>query len=208
MSHYARQPKSCEHCGKVMMVPPNRYERTRFCSRACKHEVQRHERPLTFHGKRANGGSFKPGANMGPANHMYVAPVSFTCEHCGNVFAVKPWITRNRGYRGRFCSAKCRSEYRHLHESGANNPMWVGGPKTYRGRGWRDARKQVVTEQSGKCADCGLFVGGSLPVHHIRPFREFATAMEANARSNLVGLCQPCHMRAEHQAILQSTGWI
>lgn len=41
-------------------------------------------------------------------------------------------------------------------------------------------------------------VGKSLPVHHVKPFREFRTVEQANARSNLVGLCQSCHMRREH----------
>ncbi len=41
-----------------------------------------------------------------------------------------------------------------------------------------------------------------MPVHHKRPFRLFWFASEANRRSNLVGLCQSCHMKIERNAIL------
>jgi 5-methylcytosine-specific restriction endonuclease McrA len=54
-----------------------------------------------------------------------------------------------------------------------------------------------VAEQNGRCADCYVSVGKSLSVHHIRPFRLFRTASEANARDNLIGLCQSCHMAIE-----------
>jgi predicted HNH restriction endonuclease len=36
-----------------------------------------------------------------------------------------------------------------------------------------------------------------LPVHHIKPFREFDHPEEANKPENLIGLCQSCHMKRE-----------
>ena len=100
-----------------------------------------------------------------------------------------------------YCSKSCRSEHRRVALSGPNAPVWVGGPKTYRGRDWQRTRMRVVIEQCGHCAHCSTFVGRSLPVNHIRPFREFQAPEEANRRENLIGLCQPCHMRAEPRPV-------
>jgi 5-methylcytosine-specific restriction endonuclease McrA len=134
---------------------------------------------------------------LGSANPKYVASVTVTCVACGASFERKPHRVGGPEFRGRYCSRACRDSYRKQNESGAASPFWVGGVKTYRGRGWRQIRMVVVIAQCGHCAHCGKFVGASLPVNHIRPFREFATAEEANRRENLIGLCQPCHMRAE-----------
>jgi 5-methylcytosine-specific restriction endonuclease McrA len=139
----------------------------------------------------------RPPVRRGAANHKWVPALRFTCEQCGLEFERKPW--RARGTANRFCSRPCLETFRRERESGENAPDWVGGPVTRRGRGWLRIRAQVVTEQGGNCAHCGRHVGKSLPVNHIRPFREFASAAEANQRDNLIGLCQPCHMRAERR---------
>lgn len=139
----------------------------------------------------------RPPVLRGESNPKYVPPVERTCIACRATFHCKPHRVDGPEFRGRFCSRACRDQYRAEHESGAASPYWVGGPKTYRGRDWQRIRMVVVREQGGCCAHCGKYVGDSLPVNHTRPFREFATAEEANARENLEGLCQPCHMRAE-----------
>jgi 5-methylcytosine-specific restriction endonuclease McrA len=138
-----------------------------------------------------------PPVRRGAENGKFVPDVTLDCVACGGTFTRKPHRVGGPEFRGRYCSAQCRDIYRRDHEAGPASPYWVGGAKTYRGRDWKRIRLLVVREQEGTCAHCGLFVGDSLPVNHIRPFRWFATAEEANQRENLVGLCQPCHMRAE-----------
>lgn len=138
----------------------------------------------------------RPPRMLGAANPRWVEPVTLTCVYCKVVFTAKPHRVGGSDGRGKFCSSRCRDEYRRG-LVGPANPLWVGGPMTYRGRNWPTIRLQVVKEQGGRCAHCGKFIGTSLPVNHTVPFREFDTADEANVRSNLVGLCQPCHMKAE-----------
>jgi hypothetical protein len=196
----------CGECNSPFHVKPYRRATARFCSFKC---------GGAWHARtRLNDGKPKPHMRgnklrlgMRPANAFAVGAVGEkslrwqegverTCEHCKKSFRQKPWLERQNG-PARFCGKACFAA------SGCftreRSPLWVGGPKTYRGRGWSAARTAVVTEQDGACADCGKHVGKSLPVHHRRPFREFATAEEANQRSNLVGLCQSCHMKAEHR---------
>ena len=126
---------------------------------------------------------------------------SFVCAHCGNNFEVVPWIVRqNKTKSGlRFCSKSCHSAHMAINCSGDKSTQWVGGPTTYRGRGWIDARAAAVLRDGGQCQDCGKIVGDSIPVHHIKPYRFFSSPEEANVISNLVCLCQSCHMKAEHR---------
>lgn len=202
MRRVERQPKPCEHCGKIMQVMPYAMRRKRFCSRSClgKAENVTHLKP----GTKPNLTSFRAGEHIGRAHPHWVQPISFVCEYCAMTFYKKPWQTRNPYFSGRFCSAQCRGRYRAECASGENAPDWVGGPKTYRGRGWQLARTVVVSDQNGVCADCGKYVGRGLPVHHIRPFREFSSPAEANARDNLIGLCQSCHMLREPRPVIGS----
>ena len=124
----------------------------------------------------------------------------YKCAYCGKEFEIKPWLERqNKSVSGRrFCSKGCHSKYMSEFKSGENSPLWVGGATTYRGKGWLDARKKAVNRDGGYCVDCGKFVGESIPVHHIKPFREFKSAKKANTLDNLVCLCQSCHMIREN----------
>lgn len=187
---------TCETCGSQWLKLASQMKggRGRFCSRRCKGLAQHAQLEPA---RSPNSGSFTPGGQVGAAHPRWREPISFKCLNCNRDFLKKPWETRNTGAANIYCSKPCRSEHRRTALSGPNAPDWVGGPKTYRGRNWQRIRMRVVIEQCGHCAHCSKYVGRSLPVNHIRPFREFQTPEEANRRENLVGLCQPCHMRAE-----------
>lgn len=193
MTRNMQQPKACEQCGAVMLVPPAKMNRKRFCSRAChgRSKIQRvnvvRPSPATY---------AKPPVRRGADNNKFVPAIKLTCKQCGVGFEKKPWRLRC-GHTGEFCSFECKTAFWVLHRKGEQAPDWCGGSTTYRGKGWNEARAQVVAEQGGRCDQCDKHVGASLPVHHRKPFRLFATAEEANQRSNLVGLCQSCHMKAE-----------
>jgi 5-methylcytosine-specific restriction endonuclease McrA/transposase-like protein len=98
-----------------------------------------------------------------------------------------------------------RETRRKMSESsrGENNSQWQGGHDDNYGPGWYMAR-QRVKQRDGVCQNCGT--DGSedrLEVHHIVPLRLFDQSEEAEKRdahdlSNLVLLCRPCHMEAEH----------
>ena len=139
------------------------------------------------------------GAGLGPDHPNWKPPLQRICEYCSKPFERKPWRVTRPGHGGRFCSLPCYRQYKSLHESGLAAKDWVGGEKTYRGRDWKRKRLEVVEIQKGKCANCGVYVGPSLPVNHIQPFRDFLLPEVANHKKNLVGLCQSCHMKLEWQ---------
>jgi len=195
--------KICEVCGLPFRVKPYRADSARFCSFACggTWRLKTHPMPNAHKaGNRFRAGLRPANAFMsehvrGSANARWVDGETFTCEHCGKPFVVKPWVVRQNGVP-RFCGRVCFSASGAFR--GELSRTWVGGPKTYRGRGWRAARLLAVKRDGGRCADCGELGGASIPVHHVRPFREFSSAAEANAPDNLICLCQRCHMRAEY----------
>lgn len=195
MRKQARMEKLCEACEKKIFVLPSNAKRKRFCSQTCLGRSN----AVTLNGNRphptANSGSFTSEQTTGIRNPMWKPPVTLTCRNCESTFQrVRHLALTNTP---KYCSSLCRSTYRHEHQGGSRSPFWVGGPKTYRGRGWRELRLIVVRDQRGRCAKCRRHVGDGLPIHHRRPFREFSTADEANARANLIGLCQSCHMNLE-----------
>lgn len=197
--------KTCEVCQSAFRVKPYRAKRARFCSMSCRSKWQAetflNAAPKThlignkFRAGKRPANAFRSEDVRGSAHIRWQDGLALTCEHCGAPFNQKPWLARQNGV-ARFCSTKCAGKAK---PKGENAPDWVGGPRTYRGRGWLAARAAVVQDQGGDCAECGEHVGKSLPVHHIKPFRLFNSAESANARKNLVGLCQSCHMRHEYQ---------
>ena len=132
--------------------------------------------------------AIKTGENKGK---RLVEWAKFTCECCGVVFERPPWIARQN--RNRYCSLSCKK----IHCIASNDPRFIGGPKTYRGRGWKAQRLLAVKRDDGKCVECHKFIGDSIPVHHIKPYRDFESPEMANQLSNLECLCQSCHIKKE-----------
>jgi hypothetical protein len=204
-----KSTNTCVECGREYWVKPYRRGKTRFCSFECSGRFRAKEtlnvgsKPYMRGNQLRKGlrpaNAFTSERTSGESNPNWKNGIERVCEHCGASFQQKPWLARQNGV-ARFCGRECFEASGCFVEG--KSPSYVGGPTTYRGRGWLKARAAVVAEQNGECADCGKCVGASLPVHHIRPFREFATSDEANRRENLIGLCQSCHMRAERQADL------
>lgn len=177
-----------------MLVPRAKWERKKFCSRTCLGVVNADRMNST---RRPPKEYATPPVMYGKENPMWRAPARLQCAQCGTEFDRPHWRVRNRKSPP-FCNFACKTAYWRAHRSGENAPDWVGGPKTYRGRGWLRARAAVVADQNGRCADCDVHVGRGMHVHHIIPFRLFPSAEVANQRRNLVGLCGPCHMLREN----------
>jgi len=195
--------KVCEICG-IEFTKRNNGNPHRFCSRSCGGKWHMANRKIV--GPSWIGNKLRVG--LAPPNKGKPSPmrgkkikkrIKFNCSQCRDPFEIVPWIVKqNISMSGkRFCSKNCHSQYMKEYESGENSPSWVGGPKTYRGRSWRNARKEAVKRDGGTCQDCGKYKGNSIPVHHIVPFRDFDSEKEANQLNNLVCLCQPCHMYRE-----------
>lgn len=190
---------TCEQCGAPFQLLESQAKngRGRFCSRRCLALSKVEHLNATRKPATSNPGWFKSENVRGDKNSKWKLGVKLTCINCHQEFERKQWRLNQGGHTGDFCSKKCRDEYRRLYVRGENSPLWKGGYDGYRGRGWAKIRLLVVKAQDGKCAHCGKYVGSSLPVHHVTPFREFQTPVEANRLENLIGLCQSCHMKLE-----------
>jgi len=176
---------TCESCGKEFETTPQR-TRGRFCSLAC-------------YGKwrTANNVGTNTGKKLGRPKSLPL-PLTKTCPICESSFSVKPSHTERRRFGSRACLGKRFS----LNGSkGENSPTWLGGCEPYRGESWRYARR-AARQRDNQCADCGKTpdeLGRALDVHHIIPFRNFGRDrhLEANDLSNLVSLCNICHLKRE-----------
>jgi hypothetical protein len=198
----------CEVCGEPFEVKPYRVKTARFCSFKCSGFWHARQRLNTGSKPHMRGNKYRlgkkptnagiPSELRGDKHPKWTPRLSFTCAFCEATFQKVAWLARKHDHTNRFCSALCRSRYRSVFLSGSNAPDWKGGRVNYRGLDWPQARTQVIVEQRGYCAHCEVFKGKSLPVHHIKPFREFPTSKEANRRDNLIGLCQRCHMKVEN----------
>ena len=198
--------KVCEICSKEFQVKPYREKTARFCSKKCggswhaktrlahikkpwaakNLDGHRHKSPTKFTSERVRGSD----------NPSWVEAHVFSCERCGREFKVKPWLVRQNG-KPRFCGRDCFENSGAF--TGSNSSSYVGGPKTYRGRNWLVMRKKAIDRDNATCQNCGSVEGDSISVHHIIPDREFDDYISANVLTNLVSLCQRCHMIVENQ---------
>lgn len=199
--------KTCKSCGKEFSVRNYRSDTAKFCSRACrgrwnlKNRVMPNEHKIgnKFRAGKRPTNAFTSEQVSGSNNPRWQEGVELECKICGSKFRMKPWLLRQNGPQ-KYCSKECRK----IGRIGSNNPRWVGGQTTYRGKGWLLARKLAVIRDSGTCQSCGKFIGESIPVHHIKPFRNIKSEEQANKLENLICLCQSCHVKAEWQIIKSS----
>jgi 5-methylcytosine-specific restriction endonuclease McrA len=202
--------KTCEVCGCSFRVKPYRATKARFCSQKCGGTWHQSQRP-TMGNRFAAGNKLRTGLRptnaftseqvAGSANPKWTESIALVCGGCDSHFSHKPWLFRqNKSKNGlRFCTDLCRRTYMR----GENHPRYIGGPLTYRGQTWPVRRAAAIERDNGTCQDklCGVFVGDSIPVHHIRPFRLFDNEDEANRLENLICYCQSCHMKHEPRTV-------
>jgi 5-methylcytosine-specific restriction endonuclease McrA len=120
-----------------------------------------------------------------------------TCPVCSTTFAVKPSHAGKRVY----CSKLCQGAALSIAWRGENNPGWTGGYEPYYGPSWRPAMR-AVRKRDKVCRRCEVSpkeLGRALDVHHLTPFKAFGVArhLEANDISNLIALCNTCHLAVE-----------
>lgn len=120
------------------------------------------------------------------ANGWVVKP----CDHCGaSVRRRRQWV------RARiFCGKQCQSAF----FQGERAPMWREGTSLRRGKGWSRIAASIRERDGFTCRRCGKTQeenGQKLSVDHVRPWCDRESDEQANAPSNLVSLCRPCHSR-------------
>jgi hypothetical protein len=188
LSRQRQVQKQCERCGAAFSVYQARSD-ARFCSRECrKHHVE------------------------------------VKCAYCDAVFSIQSSKSSKRLTCSRRCAALLRAkegrapmqgvilsprfraaiaERTRRYYAGDPTKHWNyrGGPGVKRGASWSKQRDLARDRDGHSCQACLVHAsdyGKRMPVHHIVPFREFATHEAANHLDNLICLCQSCHMKMEH----------
>lgn len=82
--------------------------------------------------------------------------------------------------------------------------LWNNAPNDY-GKDWPAICRAIRERDRFLCQHCGVAeTDNQHHVHHLMPFRKFASAEEANQPGNLVTLCSRCHRLAEQNVQMQS----
>jgi DEAD/DEAH box helicase domain-containing protein len=82
--------------------------------------------------------------------------------------------------------------------------MWNNDQNIY-GTSWKVIQNQVRQRDHYLCRICGKREQNTNHhIHHITPFRQFASSEQANQLDNLITLCPSCHLKAESVIRLRS----
>lgn len=211
-----RVHRTCQHCAGAFQALAAEVNRGKalFCSKACRDTHRRNRASMTCQGCGATfaikPSDLKLGRGQFCSKPCYDAArgagawVNGTCDACRQPFLFRRSETR------RFCSEAC---YRQAFSDGGapqgqQHGNWRNGNSERQlsyGSSWRRARREA-RERDGRCMDCDITpveLGKALDVHHIEPFRTFGIERhrEANALTNLVSLCRPCHRQRDRHRI-------
>lgn len=181
---------TCEACGKTFNVYKAR-SHARFCSREChstKAELICEYCGDTYYVKRSDKGRRRTCSKTCASK---LRSVEGTAPHTGKA---RPESTRKKVSEGLRLYYK-KNPRKHWNFKGGNF-------SNFRGRysDWQLQRKRARSRALYKCEVCGISettMKKQLSVHHIIPFRKFSTPQKANELSNLICVCQSCHMKLE-----------
>lgn len=167
-----RVVRTCKNCGKEFSVAKSTIsERTNgsgnFCCRRCYNEYQR--------------------TLLKEKNNHCTGSVA-KCANCGKDVWQIP--SREKLYKNRFCSKKCKSEYHHQYIEGEKNCNWKGGIAQTRGSDFERIKREKF--QNSYCALCGT--KEKIHIHHIIPYR----LTQDNSYENLIPLCAKHHKIVEN----------
>jgi DEAD/DEAH box helicase domain-containing protein len=85
-----------------------------------------------------------------------------------------------------------------------NKGLWHSDPNKY-GSSWKRQKELARARDNYTCQVCGVNeTDRAHDVHHITPFRQFNSPLQANELSNLITLCPSCHRRAETAVRIRS----
>lgn len=179
----------CAQCGEILKrqrcAVENRSENF-FCNLKCRGEWQSEN-------------------NQGENHPNWTCTEIFKCDYCGKEKA-RPrwWAKREQEYR--FCNSQCMGEY-YKRFTGDARYNWRGGGVYYYGPNWPKQSEKTRERDNHRCCYCGITqkkARRKLDVHHIKPLQDFnyipdenENYKQANTLTNLITLCQSCHMKAE-----------
>lgn len=187
-SLFRQVTRKCERCDKEFSVYRAR-SHARFCSREC--HAKKIEKPCPICGAII---SVKQSAG----------PKRVTCSRRCNMLlrAAENRAPRQGKPPSPEAKAKISEGLRKYYKwSPGRHWNFQGGPNGSRRGGWLKQRDLTRARDSDTCQACQVTAqqyGKHIPVHHIKPYRQFEDHEQANDLSNLISLCQSCHMKAEH----------
>ena len=119
--------------------------------------------------------------HTGENNHQFSkAKVDISCDNCGKNFE----RYRSKLSEQNFCSKGCYSE-----SMEKENYKY----RFYNTSRWENKRNKIIERDGGSCKWCGSDT--DLHIHDLRPVSEGGDKFN---ESNLVTLCQQCHVVAHH----------
>jgi 5-methylcytosine-specific restriction endonuclease McrA len=125
--------------------------------------------------------------------------VTRQCLNCQKPFEIRQGTAQQEGW-GLYCSNLCR----HAYSRGSRHHCWKDGAGRNRGENWPIQRRLALVRDGYRCTDCGMTWNKQyatykrgLVVHHVVPYRLWASYQEANQLSNLATSCDACHRDRE-----------
>lgn len=196
----AKEQVSCNKCGKKFEKRSYRINKQNFCSQKCfnnqdkkiKRECDYEECDNIYQAYkyRLEKGKDKCCSfecrNKNSRDGEY-----FECKTCGEEFYRRPSSVKRSPCK--YCSRECKG----IDQSGKNHYAWKDNQDhvtTYYG-GWEKRRDKRLEKDNYTCQECGS--EKNLHVHHIVPYKNFEDPFKANKQSNLVTLCEKCHLSYE-----------
>jgi len=166
---------SCKLCEEEFEVRKSREDRKSFCSEECQSRW-----------RKSQTGEDNPAWDGG--NEV------LECEFCSSEYERIP----SKAEESRFCSLQCLADWKSENSNA----------ELHYGKKWHNISREVRARDNNCCQNCEKTnqehiesYGRQLPVHHIKPLREFDSTEEANQKSNLVTLCIDCHTSVEADKI-------
>lgn len=219
----------CQHCSSTFAVNPKKLSKgQKFCSRACwraslfrqvsrtcetcglefsVHRARGHARFCSRECQATKIIKQCPVCKAEITAKRSAAPKRLTCSR--RCLAVLRGIENRSPRQGQKKSTEEREKIseglrKHYKWSPAKHWNYQGGPWKSRRGGWLRQREAARERDGNTCQAClrsAASLGKNIPIHHIKPYREFADPEAANDLDNLISLCQSCHMKAEHGKI-------
>lgn len=187
----------CDECGTIFREPASRADRATYCSRECRienfteigKEAGKETRFEEEHEPWNKGLSIEESEKIQEVAEKTREAQLGEHHHPQTEFdeGNEPWNKGKSGYM-----------------AGDKHPLYKDGFRGSYGESWYVNRPKVLERDDHECQNCGKTkeeLGQEPDVHHIKPFRQFEEAEEANKMENLIALCPQCHKLAEHGKI-------
>ena len=166
-----KQELQCEQCGKTILVYARDIQHGRkFCSHEC-YGISKQGKPA-HNRNRVTKQCGWCGKSFDRAASNFHSKLSFCCQHCSSMW---------------------NAEFG-LH--GKDHPNYIDGQSNTYGEAWPTIRKAALIKAQYKCQLCEEDKK-ILDVHHIIPFKFFASPKSGNHAKNLIVLCRKCHAKEE-----------